>query len=45
MSSVKLFVAIAVENHWELRQLDLKQAFIRADLDSNIFMKLSEAVL
>ena len=32
-SSVKLLVAIAVKNDWELRQLDVKQAFIQADLD------------
>ena len=27
-SSVKRLVAVAVENDWELRQLDVKQAFI-----------------
>ena len=32
-SSVKLLVAIAVKNDWELRQLGIKQAFIQADLD------------
>ena len=41
-SSVKLFVAIAVKNYWELRQLDAKQAFIQADLDFNVFMKLPD---
>ena len=39
-SSVKLSVAIAVNNDWELRKLDVKQAFIRTDLDFNVFMKL-----
>ena len=39
-SSVKLLVAIAVKNAWELRQLDVKQAFIQADLNFNVFMKL-----
>ena len=39
-SSVKLLVAIAVKNDWELRPLDVKQAFILADLDFNVFMKL-----
>ena len=39
-SSVKLLVAIAVKNDWELRQLDVKQAFIQTDLDFNVFMKL-----
>ena len=41
-SSVKLLVAIAVKNDWELRQLDVKQAFIQADLDFNVFMKLPD---
>ena len=35
-------VAIAVKNDWELRQLDIKQAFIQADLGFNVFMKLSD---
>ena len=41
-SSVKLLVAIAVKNDWELRQLDVKQAFIQAELDFNVFMKLPD---
>lgn len=32
-SSVESLVAIAVENGWELRQLDVKEAFFQADLD------------
>ena len=44
-SSVELFVAIAVENYWELRQLDVKQAFIQADFDSIFFIKLPDDVL
>ena len=40
-SSVKLLVAIAVKNDWDLRQLVVKQAFIQAGLDYyNVFMKL-----
>ena len=41
-SSVKLLVAVAVENDWELRQLDVKQAFIQTDLNFNVFMKLPD---
>ena len=42
-SSVKLLVAIAVKNDWDLQQLVVKQAFIQADLDCyNIFMKLPD---
>ena len=42
-SRVKLLVADAIENDWELWQLDVKQAFIQADLDFNVFMKLSDS--
>ena len=41
-SCVKLLVAIAVENDWKLRQLDVNQAFIQADLDFNVFIKLPD---
>ena len=40
--SVKLLVGITVKHDWELRQLDVKQAFIRVDLDFNVFMKLPD---
>ncbi|CAN0243250.1 unnamed protein product, partial [Ascophyllum nodosum] len=35
---VKTAVAVAVERDWELRQLDVKQAFIQADLDYNVYI-------
>jgi len=35
-SSAKRLVAIVVENDWELRQLDVKQAFIQVDQDFNV---------
>ena len=35
-------VAVAVERDWELRQLDVKQAFIQTDLDYDVSMKLSD---
>ena len=35
-------VIIAVKNDWELRQLDVKQTFIQADLDFNVFTKLPD---
>ena len=31
--------ASSVKNDWELRQLGVKQAFIQADLDFNVFLK------
>ena len=39
---VKTVVAAAVEREWELRQLDVKQAFIQADLDYDVHMKLPD---
>ena len=41
-SSVNLLIAIAVKNDWELRQLDVKEAFLQAGLDFNVFMKLPD---
>ena len=35
-------VAVAVECDWELRQLDVKQAFIQTDLDYDVYMKLPD---
>ena len=39
-SSVKCLVAVAVENNWQLRKVDVKQTFFQVDLDFNVFMKL-----
>ena len=39
---VKTVVTVAVERDWELRQLDVKQAFIEADLDYDVYMKLPD---
>ena len=39
---VKTVVAVAVERDWELRQLDVKQAFIQADFDYDVYMKLPD---
>ena len=36
---VKTVVAVTVEREWELRQLDVKQAFIQADMDYDVFRK------
>ena len=37
---VKTVVVVAVECDWKLRQLDVKQVFIQADLDDDVYMKL-----
>ena len=39
---VQTVVAIAVGRDWELRQLDVKQAFVQADLDYYVYMKLPD---
>ena len=39
---VKTVVGVAAERDWELRQLDVKQAFIQADLDCDVYMKLPD---
>ena len=41
---VKTVVAVAIERDWELRRVDVKQAFSQADLDYNVYMKLPMAV-
>ena len=39
---VKTVVAVAVEHDWELRQLDVKQAFIQEDFDYDVYIKLPD---
>ncbi|CAN0367105.1 unnamed protein product, partial [Ascophyllum nodosum] len=39
---VKTVVAVTVERDWKVRQPDVKQASIRIDLDSDVYIKLSE---
>ena len=39
---VKTVVAVAVERDWELRQLDVKQAYIQTDLGYDVYMKLPD---
>ena len=40
---VKTMVDVAVERDWELRQLDVKQAFIQANLDYDVYMTLPDS--
>ncbi|CAM9967105.1 unnamed protein product, partial [Sphacelaria rigidula] len=42
MASIKLVVAMAVQRGWPIYHFDVTQAFVRAKLDTNVFMKLSE---
>ena len=40
VSSIKVVLAIAVQNNWPLYHFDIKQAFAQAKLDTDVYMKL-----
>ena len=40
MSSIKLVMAVAVQEGWPLYHFDVEQHFVRAKMDTNVFMKL-----
>ena len=40
VSSIKVALLIAVQNDWPLYHFDVKQAFVRAKLDTDVSMKL-----
>ncbi|CAM9900331.1 unnamed protein product [Sphacelaria rigidula] len=42
MTSIKLAMAVAVQRGWPLYHFDVNQAFVRAKMDTNVFMKLPE---
>ncbi|CAN0008532.1 unnamed protein product [Sphacelaria rigidula] len=42
MTSIKLVMAVAVQRGWSLYHFDVNQAFVRAKMDTNVFMKLPE---
>lgn len=37
--TVRILLALVVINHWELRQLDIKNAFSHGDLQEEVYMK------
>ena len=39
-SSIKVALAIAMQNDWPLYHFDVKQAFVQAKLDTDVYMKL-----
>ena len=40
MTSVRVFLSIAVARDWELHQMDVDNAFLHGDLDEEVYMKL-----
>ena len=40
VSSIKVALAIAVQNDWPLYHFDVKQTFVQAKLDTDVYMKL-----
>ena len=40
ISSIKVALAIAVQNDWPLYHFDVKQAYVQAKLDTHVYMKL-----
>ena len=42
LETIRLLFALAVEKDWEIRQIDVKTAYLNGDLDEKIFMALPE---
>ena len=40
MSSIKVALAIAVQNDWSFNHFDVEQAFFQAKLDTDAYMEL-----
>ena len=40
VSSIKVALAVAVQNDWPLYHFDVKQAFVQAKLDTDVYMTL-----
>jgi hypothetical protein len=42
MEQLKLILALAAKNDWEVKQLDYKTAFLNADIDEEIYVQVPE---
>ena len=40
MTSVMIFLSVVVAKGWELHQIDVNNAFLRSNLDEEVFMRL-----
>lgn len=43
LASIKTLTAIAAARHWQLLQMDVKNAFLNSDLIEEVYMKPSPA--
>ncbi|RVW51817.1 Retrovirus-related Pol polyprotein from transposon TNT 1-94 [Vitis vinifera] len=39
LNSVQLFISIAASQHWMIRQLDIKNAFLHGDLEEEVYLE------
>ena len=44
LESIRLLLGIAAQNDWEIRQVDVKIAYLYGDLDEEIFMEPPEGL-
>jgi transposase InsO family protein len=42
--SIRILLSISAQHNWEIKQLDIKTAFLYGDLDEDIFMEVPEGV-
>ena len=42
LSTVRIFMNIAAQNSWQIKQLDIKTAYLNANVDADVFMKQPE---